>query len=515
MKVGIAKFGLRCHRRVLWSLLIGLVAGLFFLPLLIVFFAEESTDKRLIVGSTTFDLEFDRDTTQPAALSHQRWNPSWGTMSSGRRVSLRLPHGTLSFGYEYDPVESIRARLPADVPSLTRLLDTSNPFQIYCVAGKLSETPSNALPALPKLITAAERQFHIGESIELISRAAQRDAVPCLMSGVSSTNLDLRAYCANILGDLGTNAVAAAPAILQTLRASTNGWPGRAALVRAHFTITGDLAPTLPIIRHDLTNSSELNEKWGMLFVLRDAGSQGSPAMPEVLCVANDTNSARVRFMALRAYARIGGDQSIVLPVLLSALTNSNRALSSSCSSAIVALGDLGPTGIPHLIRLYQGTNEQNKMDAAETLARIGPPAIAAQEEITNELRTGNPDNVALACNIITNLGPHTQLLLPALTNVLHTPNLRSRLHAAVTLKKIGYHSDTLVRILTDLLVETRGDPSLAFQTLHSIIQTNAAAKAVFQQRLTVNRRAAQSYEKQLLAWRFLSVRYGLRSPDS
>ena len=54
-----------------------------------------------------------------------------------------------------------------------------------------------------------------------------------------------------------------------------------------------------------------------------------------------------------------------------------------------------------------------------------------------------------------------------------------------------------------------------AFQTLHSIIQTNAAAKAVFQQRLTVNRRAAQSYEKQLLAWRFLSVRYGLRSPDS
>ena len=383
MVVAAAKKGLRPYR-FYWA--VHVTVAVVFIPILFLLIVRSAAEKRLSIGSTTFRFEYDRNSTQPRWLETQSWDPLSGEMSSGRRFSFALAGGSLSLGYVYDPTERIRASLPEDVPSLTRRLDSTDPFQIFCVAAKLSESPSNALPALPKLIAAAEHKFNVGESIELIANAAQQDAVQPLADGLRSENRLLQAYCANLLAELQTNAAAAAPVIMQALHAEPKSWIGKSALISAHFKITGDLSPTLPFIRRDLTNTTDRNEQWTMLSILRNAGAQGAEAIPETLQIAAQQRDTRNRIMALRALARMGVEETIVLPPILNALTNSDPGMKSYRSSAITALGDLGEAGIFHLATIYRSTNRLDKETAARTLARAGPCAAAAIPHINMEL---------------------------------------------------------------------------------------------------------------------------------
>jgi hypothetical protein len=81
-----------------------------------------------------------------------------------------------------------------------------------------------------------------------------------------------------------------------------------------------------------------------------------------------------------------------------------------------------------------------------------------------------------------------------------------------MTLAQIGFYNDTMVRVLTDLLAQPNADRKRIFATLQSISQTNVAAKAVLEQRLATNPRAAQYYQGQLRLWRY--SRAGAKASD-
>src|SRR5687768_6714313 len=126
-------------------------------------------ERELKLGSTTFRFECDNDESDKF-FHHESWDVRAGEMSSGRRIAIGFPIITLKFGYTYEPMEAIRARLPTnDVTKLAAFLDSKDHFEVIAAASALYEQPEGAVSALPKLLAATEKNPHLAAAIEAIA----------------------------------------------------------------------------------------------------------------------------------------------------------------------------------------------------------------------------------------------------------------------------------------------------------------------------------------------------------
>jgi HEAT repeat protein len=459
-------------------------------------------ERELKLGSTTFRFECDDDEPDEF-FQHESWDVTDGELSSGRRIAIGLPLITLKFGYEYEPLEAIRARLPTnDITRLAALLESKNHFEVFAVAGALYENPEGAVSTLPKLIAATEKNAHLAPAIDAIARTAPRQSVPALITGLSSTNKDLRHHYTYILSSLGTNALPAAPAVLAAFQSKRID---AVTAAQALQNITGDCSITIPALRDELKKGPP-DQRIHILRTLDEAGHQAAPALPEVLAILNSSAEPRTQASALETLSHLCPDENVLLPHIRAALGLSSHDTNPPtpyqytlppnvrAAAAINALARLGSAGVPHLIPLYQGTNIPVKAAAGRALAKIGPPAAAASESIRAELQSSRVEDVALACNIVASLGTHSTELLPTLTNLLFVPNTKTRAHAAITLTQLGHHNDTITRILADSFADI-SIASQVFKTVQPILQTNSTFKTIFTERLALNRKAARSYQ--------------------
>jgi hypothetical protein len=501
----------RRHRRVLLiALALTIVATLFSLLLL---GAAGTREEGFTLGSTTFTIEFDRKNSQSEFFESEAWDGPTGEFSSGRTTSLKLPGGLLVFRSEYSPLEAIRRRLPSDLPSLTKLLDSRNRFEVFLAAGKISEMKTNALPALPKLFAAAERQRDVGEAIEVICMAVPKEGLPLLINALSSTNADFSAYCANILGTFGTNAAPAAPALLARFQQST---PVRLNYAFAYTRITRDCAPLLPALR-DLLRSNRIDQQRGALAVLQECGTNAVAAVPDVITVIESTREPHIILIALEALSRISIDKAAVLPLFLARINPNDPAPGydpMSRQSPITSMANLGPVAVPHLAALYTGTNRTAKFLSGYALARIGPPAASHLKVFETELLTGDTRSVRLACEIIGNLGSNAAPVLPTLTSLLDTPDERIRFNVALTLVRLNHYSDSLIRVLVDSFGDSSSNSDRAYKALAEIVRTNTAAAAVVQERFAANPHARAMFLQRSNTWSLIEKRYNL-SPGS
>jgi HEAT repeat protein len=480
----------RLRRALFIALALTIIATLFALLLLS---AAGTREEGFTLGSTTFTLEFDTKNSQSGFFESESWDGPTGEFSSGRTTSIKLPGGLLTLRSEYSPLEAIRRRLPNDLPSLTKLLDSRNRFEVFLAAQKISEMKAGALPALPKLFAAAERQRDVGEAIEVICMAAPKEGLPLLINALSSTNADFSAYCANILGTFGTNAAAAAPTLLACFRERT---PQRLNYAFAYTRITRDCAPLLPVLR-DLLRSSRADQQRGALAVLQECGTNAVAAVPDVITVIESTREPHIIFIALEALSRISIDKAAVLPLFLARL-NPNDPVSGydpmSPQSPINSMANLGSAAVPHLVALYNGTNRVAKFLAGRALAKIGPPAASHLNVFETELRTGDTRSVRLACDIISNLGSNAAPVLPTLTSLLDTPDESTRFQAALTLIRLNHYSDTLIRVLVDSFGDSSSNSDRAYKAIVEILRTNTAAAAVVRESFATNPHARAMY---------------------
>jgi hypothetical protein len=269
--------------------------------LLLTLGAIASRDNGLTLGATMISLEFDPTHPQSAMFEHTVWDGPTGEFSSGHNFRLKLPTGVLFLRLENNPLEVIRRRLPDTVPELTQLLSSQNHFEVWCAAESLAKMKQATVPALPALCAAAEK-YVLGptwQSIEEISLAAPQLAAPLIIPWLSSTNLDLRLSSAELLGKLGTNSIAAAPILRAHLESATDPMH-KFAYAHAHFQITRDASPTIPVLRYILQNATPI-EQVGVLLLLPEYGTNAASLSSEVRLLAATTTNVFLKNAATRA----------------------------------------------------------------------------------------------------------------------------------------------------------------------------------------------------------------------
>jgi HEAT repeat protein len=395
----------------------------------------------------------------------------------------------------------IRQRIPTNITELTKLLDSRNSAEAYCAAEALQERSSEAISALPRLISAADQANHSYSTIEQIAAAHPRLAVGPLIHGLAVTNPRVRWTCAQALGQIGTNASSAAPALLAALNAETSD---PHIFAYSLLQVSGDCSAAIPRLCTILKDGTNLYQKRAVLWVLEHAGPQAAPALPDVLKLAtaseatNSTSSINnfdLRLFALGTLSRVCPSSEVALKPILSALNAPMPDRVRLRPAAIRALGNLGAAGLPHLIPIYQGTNQQDRLNAVQTLVNMGPIAAGALDIFIADLNSNDLARLTGACDIIANLGQLAGPAMPALRNLLLVPNRRIRIHAARTLTRLGEYNDTMVVILVETVGEMSrtfaGDTGLALSTLGQIVRTNAEARLIFEQRLRTNPKTA------------------------
>ena len=269
--------------------------------------AAASRQEGFTFGSNIFAIEFDSTRPQSSIFEQTSWDGPTGEFSRGHTACLRLPTGVLILRIEHNPLAVIRRRLPGTVPELTQLLSSRNRFEVWCAAEALAKMKEAALPALPALFAAAEKDV-LGpwESIESISLAAPQAAAPLILPWLFSTNHDLRHYSVEILGKLGTNSVSAAPVLLARLQSAPD-YPRKIQYAHAHFQITRDSTHAIPVLRDILQNATPL-EQIGVLLLLPEYGSNAASLSSEVRLLATTSTNVFLKNAATRALAHIATD---------------------------------------------------------------------------------------------------------------------------------------------------------------------------------------------------------------
>jgi len=260
------------------------------------------------------------------------------------------------------------------------------------------------------------------------------------------------------LGDMGTNAEAAIPAVKQALYAN-HPWGFRegedpfSALVSI-----GQNHPeiVIPALLDALTNASAPVCNRGRI---ADAmGSFGTNHadifLPALISTINDrrTDEGNRSSMA-RALAAIGIDQpDLVLPVLIEAFKNNRVEYQYPIADAISVLGSNALPALPILISASQSRNFYLRERAAIAVKRIAPDRTNSLARLLRELNNSEPGYRQQAIYALGSLGTNGLEAVPALIQCLSHPDTQTRLDATRALKDIGVTSDAFITALGENL---------------------------------------------------------------
>jgi HEAT repeat protein len=478
--------------------------------------ATSADPKGVTLGSRVFTLRLE-STLQDERFVNVAWDGPTGEFTSGRILGLQLPWGVLKFTITRDPIGAIQRRLPSSVPALTKLLDSKNRLEAQCAAEALGAKKEAALSALPILLALSERNGDFFSAIESISLAAPEPAVPILLPALSSTNTYLVQFCAALFGEMGAKASAAVPALLRAFETTPRNHPS---IAIALWKITGDCSTTLPSLRLTLQNDSDPAFKIHLLHILAQIGEQAAPAIPEILSVLNSGHDSYLQMSAFSALAAVGKEPDLIVPAILTFLDQprdeeAHHFRRAARHQAISALGKFGSAGLPHLIALYKGTNNQDKVPAAKALAEIGPLAAEYLPFYMEKLNSVRAGRVALACEIIGSLGPKGEPAVPTLSELLFATEKKIKLHAATALGRLRQQQKLTIDVLASLLNESdvslrrrTSDDELILTTLDQILASNPEMKSLLDETLKTNPAAAQYLQNR----KAMQPRNGLRT---
>ena len=124
-------------------------------------------------------------------------------------------------------------------------------------------------------------------------------------------------------------------------------------------------------------------------------GSDGGPAVPELILIVEGSYSSHLRAMAARTLARIGAHDPRVIEALTRALACRPRDEAEPgaiASAAAAALGGLArevdcTAAVPPLSRLLRHPDPIARVSAAQTLRAVGPDARAAVSTLVKALK--------------------------------------------------------------------------------------------------------------------------------
>lgn len=377
-------------------------------------------ERQIMLGSTTIEFKFEADAELKGFFQRDTWDGPTGSFQKGEDIQLKVPRGVFHIEVTRDPLGAVLKRLPEDVFELTKALKSKDPVVVQAAAEKLGDMGGEALPALPRLVQLIEqRQLTAWNPIELIALSSPKAAVPHLLKGVQASDTNAAVRFAQIIGNLGSNAVPAASGLMK-LFASTPP-PQSIEVAAAIWNITAECAELLPPLVRILEGPPDPHTQGFCLHVLGSFGKCAEPAVPQILSVLQTNAPGAIAARACGALGRIGARPDLCIPALKKVLASrQDQQLDGMArGAAINALAGFGTNGIPHLVALARGTNRLEREGAIRALIKSGPDSTEACEFFFDELSSNHLRHRALACEFFAVVGLEGRLALPKLRELL------------------------------------------------------------------------------------------------
>ena len=260
-------------------------------------------------------------------------------------------------------------------------------------ARALGELGSQAEPAVAELIETLsdDGKLVAFEACQALAKIGP-PAIPALTKALAHNEVAVRSWAARGLEEIGPEARAAIPALIDSLR---------------DHTISVDYAAS----------------------ALASVGMASVGPLLEVLRDPQESTTARAR--AAHSLGLIGPRASVAVPLLIEALEDrrertpfrGENVYYPVCNGAIVALGAIGPdakAAVPVLAKLLSDGNAWVRSDAIEALAGIGPDAASAVPRLITALGDKEDEETPVkAAKTLGEIGPAARESLPVLIQLL------------------------------------------------------------------------------------------------
>ena len=284
----------------------------------------------------------------------------------------------------------------AAVPGVTGLLHDTNATVRAIAAqalGRIGPNANQSIPELKPLIQDTNAAVRT-EVVLALGRIEKEIAVPMLVDLLSRNVTDVREAAFDALGEMGSAARAALPALTEILRGpdtvadtAHNGFYGG-------FYAGGPKMDALQTVSYMSALPQASNAIIAATSVFRGKGEKGlspslvfqamgpnaKPAVPALIGLLQE-KSGNTQGYAAQALGAIGPAAAEAIPALSGLLEDNNQF---SRVSAAEALGHLGPSAVSMLIQALQNKDWLVRVKAAQGLAALGSaaaPAVVALKE--------------------------------------------------------------------------------------------------------------------------------------
>jgi HEAT repeat protein len=249
-------------------------------------------------------------------------------------------------------------------------------------------------------------------------------------------------------GNLDAQAVAAQARALRSRKTAV-----RRAAARHLSALSSKSRPALPVLIEALGDRDE-----GVRHATVSAIEQNGIAAIPLLKQALKHKSADVRAGAARCLGILRENAGNILPDLIPLLSDVDEEVRIRAAFSIARMGAAGKEGVPHLIKLLKDkrNGEQLREAIALALGEIGPEAREGIPVLLEAMKEGDRAVAIYATDTLGRIGAEDKRVIPALIKGLkerRTPRVRER--AAEALGRIGPPAREAIPTLIDALKDS------------------------------------------------------------
>ena len=291
-------------------------------------------------------------------------------------------------------------------------------------------------------------------------RGADED-LSTLIRQLEGTDTKQRTEAAESIGDLGSSAGGAVPALVKTLDAEDPAL--RLEVTIAIGRIGPDAASAVPALIKILeTRNHQLHVRMAAIESLRRIGPPAAkPAVPVLLDLMKNAKVPGVRALSAGALARISLDEELLRPIVRELLEGLGARAESVRQDSADALIAIGRPALPGLIRRLETPSIPATLLACDVIAFLGPEAGRATPALISLLKDKHPRLRGIAARTLGDIqGGRPRVVVQQLIPLLKDEFPLVRADAARALGKFGSLAQPavgdLVSLLTDVREETR-----------------------------------------------------------
>ena len=329
-----------------------------------------------------------------------------------------------------DAVRAIRPGPDVVLPLLVKQLEAADPAIRMSVLSAFAEQGQAAVPNLINALKNKEAAYWACLVLGEIGPDAAA-AVPALIETLKDDRPGVRREAILALAEIGEAAAPAVPALTESLDCEINCVPATFALGRI-----GEVPSEVEAKIKKNAQSSDKILSTVSLWALAKMHPDDEQLVRKTVrrlagfLKAEDVNHRRA---AAEALVDLDPDPKIARPILKKAMEDASPEV---LDAVMDVMAGLGKKVVPRLIEALKV--EEVRLRAAAIIARIGPPAKAAVPALGDALGDESSETRNEVLFALAAIGPEAKAAVPAITKALRDPDMNVRYAACHALGQIG-----------------------------------------------------------------------------